>query len=157
MFTPDFSKMFDTNQYAQQYSQNLQKMWDWSNSFSTSQSNVKQGMEVLQQVNSIMTQTLSTCTEKQFKYAQSTMEDCVETMRELSTAKGMEEYVSKQTEISKRYAEKAQNVAQEIASTWQKSQSQCTDIISQQLSQQMEWSKDWNKNSNPSTKPSSSK
>lgn len=137
MFTPDFSKMFDTTQYTQ----NMQKMFDWTNTMSAGQSSVKNSMELMQQVSNILTQTISTCTEKQFKYAQSTMEDCVETMRELSTAKGIEEYVGKQTEISKRCAEKAQSVAQDIASCWQKSQAQCTDIISQQLSQTMEWSK----------------
>lgn len=137
MFTPDFSKMFDPSQYTTAMQQNMQKFFDFSNAMSASKNN----LECMKQVNSIVTDTIATCTEKQFKFAQSTMEDCVETMRELSTAKGMEDYVAKQTEISKRSAEKAQACAQEIANQWQKTQSQCSDIIGQQLSQTMEWSK----------------
>lgn len=137
MFNPDFTKMFDPSQYTQNYAQNMQKFFDWTSTASAS----KQNLEALKQVSSIVTDTIAACTEKQFKYAQSTMEDCIETMRELSTAKGIEDYVSKQTEISKRSAEKAQVCAQEIANQWQKTQAKCSDIIGQQLSQTMEWSK----------------
>lgn len=137
MFTPDFSKMFDPSQFTNQYTQNMQKFFDWSSAMSAS----KQNIECMKQVGTIVTDTIAACTEKQFKYAQSTMEDCVENLRDLSSAKGIEEYVSKQTEISKRSAEKAQSVAQEIASQWQKTQAKCTDILSQQISQSMEWSK----------------
>ncbi len=137
MFTPDFAKMFDPNQYTQ----NLQKFFDLSNTMTSTMSASKQNLECIKQVNNIVTDTIANCTEKQFKYAQSTMEDCIETMRDLSTSKGIEDYMSKQAEIAKRSAEKAQSMAQEIATTWQKSQSKCSDIISQQLSQTMEWSK----------------
>ena len=144
MFNPDFSKMFDPSQftqytqnYAQNYAQNMQKFFDWSSTASASQQNI----ECMKKVSTIMTDTIAACTEKQFKYAQSTMEDCVETMRDLSSAKGIEDYVSKQTEVSRRAAEKAQTVAQDIANQWQQTQAKCSDIISQQLSQSMEWSK----------------
>jgi phasin family protein len=133
MFTPDFTKLFDPNQYTQ----NMQKLFDWTSTASTG----KQSLECMKQVNSIVTDAIASCTEKQFKFAQSTMEDCVESMRELSSAKGIEDYMSKQAEMAKRSAEKAQSIAQEIATTWQASQSKCTDIISQQMSQSMEWSK----------------
>ncbi|RYG61839.1 MAG: phasin family protein [Alphaproteobacteria bacterium] len=133
MFTPDFTKLFDPNQYTQ----NMQKFFDWNGTLSTS----KQSIECMKQVNTIVADTIATCTEKQFKFAQSTMEDCVETMRDLSSSKGIEDYMTKQSEIAKRSAEKAQSIAQEIATCWQKSQSQCTDIIGQQLSQTMDWSK----------------
>jgi phasin family protein len=137
MFNTDFTKMFDPSQYTQSYTQNMQKFFDWTNTMSAGQQN----MNTMKEVGTLLTSTISSCTEKQFKYAQSTMEDCIETMRELSTVKGMEEYMSKQSEISKRAAEKAQSVAQEIASQWQKTQAQCTDIIGQQMAQTMEWSK----------------
>lgn len=133
MFTPEFAKMFDPTQYTN----NMQKFFDFSSTMSAS----KQNLETMKQVGSIMTDTIATCTEKQFKLAQSTMEDCIETMRELSTAKGMEEYMSKQAEMAKRSAEKAQTVAQDIANQWQSTQAKCTDIISQQMAQTMEWSK----------------
>ncbi|TKW61827.1 MAG: phasin family protein [Blastochloris viridis] len=134
MFTNDFSKMFDPSQYTQTMQQNMQKFFDWSSAASTS----KQNLEAMKQVSSIVTDTIANCTEKQFKYAQSTMEDCVEALRELSTAKGIEDYMSKQTEISKRSAEKAQSIAQEISTQWQKTQAKCSDIISQQTSQTLE-------------------
>lgn len=137
MFTTDFSKMFDPSQYTQTMQQNMQKLFDWSSAMSAG----KQNLECMKQVGSIVTDTIATCTEKQFKYAQSTMEDCIETMRDLSTAKGMEDYMSKQTEMSKRNAEKAQSMAQEIATQWQKTQAKCSDLISQQVSQTMEWTK----------------
>lgn len=137
MFTTDFSKMFDPSQYTQTMQQNMQKLFDWSSAMTTG----KQNLECMKQVGSIVTDTIATCTEKQFKYAQSAMEDCIETMRDLSTAKGMEDYMAKQTEMSKRNAEKAQSMAQEIATQWQKTQAKCSDLISQQVSQTMEWTK----------------
>lgn len=152
MFTNDFTKMFDPTQYTQTMQQNMQKMFDWSSAASTS----KQNLECMKQVGTLMTDTIATCTETQFKYAQSTMEDCIETMRELSTAKGMDDYMSKQTEMQKRNAEKAQSVAQEIASQWQKTQAKCSDIISQQMSQTMEWSKSAMTNSSTSKSSSTS-
>lgn len=141
MFTPDFTKMFDPTQYASQYTQNMQKFWDMSSTMTSTMSASKNSLECMKQVSNIVTDTIAACTEKQFKFAQSTMEDCVETLRDLSSAKGMEDYMSKQSEIAKRSAEKAQSVAQDIATQWQKTQSKCSDIISQQLSQSMEWSK----------------
>ena len=137
MFNSDFTKMFDPSQYTQNYTQNMQKWFDWTSTASASKNN----LECMKQVSNILTDTIATCTEKQFKFAQSTMEDCIETMRELSGSKGIEDYVSRQTEMSKRAAEKAQTVAQDIANQWQKTQAKCTDIIGQQLSQSMEWSK----------------
>lgn len=153
MFTSDFSKMFDPSQYTQTMQQNMQKFFDWTNAASAS----KQNLEAMKQVGSIVTDTIATCTEKQFKYAQSTMEDCVEALRELSTAKGIEDYMSKQTEISKRSAEKAQSMAQEISTQWQKTQAKCSDIISQQTSQTLESLKMASTTTSKSSNASSSK
>jgi phasin family protein len=152
MFTSDFSKMFDPSQYTQTMQQNMQKFFDWSSAATSS----KQSLEAMKQVGSIVTDTIATCTEKQFKYAQSTMEDCVEALRELSTAKGIEDYMSKQTELSKRSAEKAQTIAQEISTQWQKTQAKCTDIISQQTSQTLETFKSSATTASKSTTSSSS-
>ena len=144
MFNSDFSKMFDPSQYVQ----NMQKMWDMSQAMTAS----KQGMETMKKVSGIVADTMSTCTEKQFKYAQTAMEDCIESLRELSTAKGMEDYMQKQAEISKRTAEKCQTMAQDIASQWQKSQSQCTDLLSKQMSNTMEWGKQFTQSTSSSSK-----
>ncbi len=140
MFTPDFSKMFDPNQYTQ-YTQNMQKMFDMSQAMNAS----KQQLEVSKKVGSMVADTVSTCTEKQFKYAQTVMEDCIECMRELSSVKGIEEYMQKQAELTKRSAEKCQSTVQDIATQWQKTQTQCTNLISQQMMQTMEWGKNGGK------------
>lgn len=133
MFNSDFSKLFDPATYAQ----NMQKMWDASQAMNAS----KQNMETVKKVGTCVADTVSTCTEKQFKYGQSTIEDCIEAMRDLSTCKSVEEYMQKQAQWSQKAAEKAQTAAQEIASQWQKTQSQCTDLIGKQWSQGMEWGK----------------
>lgn len=141
MFNNDFAKMFDPASYAQNFQANMQKMWDMNSAMSASMAAGKQNMEIMKKVSSTIADTYSTCSEKQFKYAQSAMEDCIEAMRELGSAKGMEEYMQKQTQLSQKYAEKAQSCAQEMAGYWQKAQSQCSDIISKQMMQGMEWSK----------------
>jgi phasin family protein len=131
--TQDFTKMFDPQAYAQ----NMQKWCDLSNAVSAS----KQGTEVMKKVSTMLADTFSTCTEKQFKYAQSAVEDCIEAVRDLSAAKGVEDYMAKQAEFSKKFSEKAQTVAQDIASQWQKTQTQCTSLISQNLAQGADWAK----------------
>lgn len=131
--TQDFTKMFDPQAYAQ----SMQKWCDMSNAVSAS----KQGTEVVKKVSAMMADTFSTCTEKQFKYAQSAVEDCIEAVRELSSAKGVEDYMAKQAEFSKKFSDKAQTVAQDIASQWQKTQTQCTSMISQNIAQGAEWAK----------------
>jgi phasin family protein len=67
------------------------------------------------------------------------MEDCIGMMRDLSTAKGLEDYMQKQAKYSQKCAEKAQSAAQELAQQWQKTQTPCTDLISKQLMQCMDW------------------
>jgi hypothetical protein len=62
-------------------------------------------------------------------------------VRDLSAAKGVEDYMAKQAEFSKKFSEKAQTVAQDIASQWQKTQTQCTSLISQNLAQGADWAK----------------
>lgn len=133
MSTPDFTKMFDPSAYTQ----TMQKWFDYSQALSSS----KQSIETCKKMSGIMADTLSTCTEKQLKYAQSAMEDYIEALRDLSTAKGMDDYMQKQAALSQKTAEKCQSYAQEIASQWQKSQTQCTDLISRQFSQGWDWSK----------------
>ncbi|MBI1308265.1 MAG: hypothetical protein GC129_00205 [Proteobacteria bacterium] len=139
MFSSDFAKMFDPSTYAQNMQQNMQKMFDMSQAWSAG----KQNMDTAKKLGTMWADTMSTCSEKQFKYAQSAMEDCIEAMRELSTCKGIEDYMQKQAGLSQKAAEKAQSTAQELASQWQKTQSQCTDIISKQVMQGMEWGKSY--------------
>lgn len=135
MFNSDFTKMFDPTTYAQ----NMQKLWDSSQALNAG----KQNMEVIKKVGTIVADTVSTCSEKQAKFAQSTMEDCIEAMRELSTCKGVDEYMQKQAQLCQKAAEKSQSIAQDFASQWQKSQTQCADLIGKQVMQGMEWGKNF--------------
>jgi phasin family protein len=136
----EMSKLFDPSQLQQnfqQMAQQWQKMMNMPQLMSHNQS----GMDAMKQVSSLWADTVSKCSETQLQYCQSSMEDCIGAMKELSTAKGLEDYVQKQTKMSQKAAEKAQAAAQELASQWQKTQTQCTDLISQAVMQGMSWSK----------------
>lgn len=138
MFTNDFSKLFDPQQATQLW----QKMFSMPNSsMPNAMQGSQQAMETIKQVSSLWTETMSNCTEKQMQYYKSSMEDCVSAMRDLSSAKGMDEYMKKQAALTQQAAEKAQITAQDLAQQWQKTQTQCTDIMSKQLMQGMEWAK----------------
>ncbi len=131
MYTPDFTKMFD----PQTVSKTMQQFYDFNSALSSS----KKGVDGIKKLNNIWADTYASCCEKQLKMCQTTMEDSIECMRELSTCKGVEEYMSKQAEWSRKFAEKCQTSAQDIAETMQKSQTQCTDIISKLVSTGTEW------------------
>lgn len=135
MFNSDFSKMFDPQQAAQTWQSMLSMNSNLQQAMQSSQSS----MEAMRKIGTLWASTLSTCTEKQMQYCQSSMEDCVSAMRELSTAKGMDEYMQKQAKISQMCTEKAQSAAQDLAQCWQQTQTQCTDMMSQQLMQTMPW------------------
>jgi phasin family protein len=134
-FNADFSKLFDPQAFAK----NMQQFIDFSNAAKSS----KQNYETFKKISGVLADTYSTCAEKQMKMAQEAVEDCVEGMRDLSSAKGMEEFMGRQTEWTKKCAEKAQSNAQELAEVMQKGQSQCNDIISKMMMASMEWSKAW--------------
>ncbi|MFN7163106.1 MAG: phasin family protein [Pseudomonadota bacterium] len=131
----DFSKMFDPNQAAQAW----QNMMTMNNSVQQAMQSSQSSMEAMRKISTLWANTMSTCTEKQMQYCQSSIEDCMSAMRELSTAKGMEEYMQKQAKLSQQSAEKAQSTAQELAQCWQKTSTQCSDVMSQQLMQTMPW------------------
>lgn len=132
MYTPDFTKMFD----PQTMSKTMQQFYDFNGALTSS----KKSMDSFKKLNSIWADTYASCCEKQLKMCQSTVEDSIECMRDLSTSKGIEEYMGKQAEWSRKLAEKCQSSAQEIAETMQKGQTQCTDIISKLVTTGTEWS-----------------
>ncbi|HEX2859591.1 MAG TPA: phasin family protein [Alphaproteobacteria bacterium] len=135
-FNPaDFAKLFD----PQAFTKNVQQFWDFNKAAKGS----TQNLETLKKISGILADTYSTCTEKQMKMAQNAMEECVENVRELSTAKGMEEFMSRQAEWTRKCAETAQSNAQELAEVVQKGQSQCSDIISKMVLANVEWSKNF--------------
>ncbi len=145
MFNTDMTKMFD----PQAITKNMQQMMD----FSSFASNSKHTAETMKTLSSILADTWSTCTDKQTKMAQHTMEECVECMRDLSSAKSIEDYMAKQATWMKKSAEASQSNAQELANTLQKGQTQCTDIIGKMVSANMDWAKNVGQAvSNPSSK-----
>lgn len=132
----DYSKYFNPQAMTQAFTQGMSQWMDMNQTMAASQ---KQ-MECWKQMGSTWSNCLSTCAEKQMKTAQSFMEQNIECMRELSTAKGVDELMTKQAEWSKKCTEQCQSTAQEMAETMQKTQSECTDIISKMISSTMEWS-----------------
>lgn len=132
---PDMSKLFD----PQAMTNAMQSMWNVQSASAYS----KQQMDAMKKLSTLMTDTLSTCSEKQLKYVQSSMEDCVEAMRELATAKGIEEYMQKSAQLTQKNAEKCQSMAQDLSSQWQKSQTQCSELITKTMQQSMEAAKAW--------------
>jgi phasin family protein len=129
----DFTKMFDpqnlTQNMAQTFTQTMSKMMDFTQAAQSSQSQ----MESYKKLSSIWADTYNQCTQQQAQMMQGAMEDTIEAMRDLSTCKGMEDMVSKQAEWSRKTAEKCQSNAQDLASTLQKGQTQCQDVISQMM------------------------
>ena len=126
MFSPDLTKMFD----PQNFTKNMQQFFDMNSAVAYGQKN----MESLKKLNSIWADTYANCCEKQLKLCQSAMEDSIECMRDLSTAKGVEDYMGKQAEWSRKLADKCQSGIQDITNMMQKSQTQSTDIISTMVS-----------------------
>lgn len=127
----DFAKYFDPNSYTQSFT----KLFDVNSAVTAS----KEQAEAYKQLSTIWANTYSTCAQKQLQMTQAAVEDCIEAMRELSTSKGVDELVSKQTEWSRKASEKAQTNAQELAQCIQKGQTQSTDIISKLMQQNAEW------------------
>lgn len=148
MFNSDFSKMFDPQQATQAW----QNMMNMSSTMQQAMQSSQTNMEAMRKISTLWANTMSTCTEKQMQYCQSSIEDCVTAMRELSSAKGMEEYMQKQAKISQQCAEKAQSTAQELAQCWQQTSSQCTDVMSQQLMQTMPWAQGTSSSTSRSSK-----
>jgi phasin family protein len=132
---PDMTKLFD----PQAMTNAMQSMWNVQSASAYS----KQQVDAMKKLSTLMTDTFSTCSEKQLKYVQSSMEDCIEAMRELATAKGIEEYMQKSAQLSQKNAEKCQSMAQDLSSQWQKSQTQCSELITKSMQQGMEAAKAW--------------
>lgn len=122
---PDMQKMFDPAQ-ASQMMQSMQKMWDMNA--------VEQQAETYKKLASIWGETFSTCYEQQMKMAQDAMQNSVECMKELSSAKGMEDMMAKQAEWTKKCGETCQSSAQTIAKTMQKGYQQASETITKAVS-----------------------
>ena len=130
MFT-DVSKMFDPTAATQM----MQKFWDVNQFSSTTQKNT----EAYQKLTSCTAETVSSCYQKLAQMCQSNLQNSIEYMRELSTAKSLEDITSKQAEWTKKCAQTCQSNAQDLAETMQKGQSQCTDIITRMMADSAEF------------------
>lgn len=123
MFT-DMQKMFDPSQAAgmmQTMQATMQKMWD--------SSAVEQQAEATKKLASIWGETFAACYQQQATMAQQAVQSSVECMKELSTAKGMEDMMAKQAAWSKKCTETCQASTQAMASTVQKGIQQASETM----------------------------
>ena len=121
MFT-DMSKLFNTEDMMK----TMQKSWDVQ-SFTKNQ---QQSMDALQQATTVMTETMTNCMEKCMSMSQTAMQESIDAAKELSSAKDIEEYMSKQTTLSQKASTAAQKRAQELAKLMQDSQKKCVSVLS---------------------------
>ena len=124
---PDYSKMFD----PQTISQNWQKAMDMGQAMQSS----KASFDTWQNMSGMWAKTFTSCYEQNMKMCQGAMDDSIECLRDMSSAKGVDELMQKQAEWTKKATEKCQSNAQTLAQTMQACQNQCTDMITSMMAQ----------------------
>lgn len=100
--TPDYSKMFDPSETMKNF--NMDK---WINA-------QRRSVEACQTATTTMTKAMNGVMSRQMEIYQSAMEDGAEMMRSLSTAKGMEDYMSRQNSWMQKCTDKAMRSSQEV-------------------------------------------
>ncbi|MFZ2587001.1 MAG: phasin family protein [Alphaproteobacteria bacterium] len=121
----DMQKMFDPAQ-ASQMMQTWQNMWNAGA--------VEQQAETTKKLASIWGETFASLYQQQATMAQQAMQTSVECMKDMSSAKGMEDMMAKQASWSKKCTETCQSSAQTMASTLQKGYQQATETITKAAS-----------------------
>lgn len=147
MFT-NMQQMFDPSAATKM----LQQFSDMSQFSSSSQ---KQA-ENMQKFYSVWTEACTSCGKQSTEMFQSAVADTIAFMREIGTAKTPEEAVKCQATFTKKCTETCQTNAQQLASTMQKAQTQCTDLITKWVSENIEATKSATKSMTNSTSSSSS-
>lgn len=125
MFT-DMTKMFD----PQAASQMMQSFWN--------QQQWSQNADTYKQLSSLWTQTFTTCYQQQMEMAREAMETSTACFKDLSSAQGMEELMSKQASWTKKATETAQSNAEKLSQTLQKSQIKATELMGKVVASNME-------------------
>ena len=128
-----FQQMFDPSAAS--------KMMQQFSDLSQFSSNGQKQTETIQKICSVWSEALSNCSKQQAEMFQSAVSDSIACMREIGTAKSPEEAVQTQASWTKKWTETCQTNAQQLASTVQKAQSQCTDLISKMVSENIEATK----------------
>lgn len=126
----DLVKMFDPISY----SGSLSRYIDINQSITLG----KSGIETWKKFSNIWFDTLTACADRQMKMYHSAIEDTIDCVKDMSTARGIEDLMGKQAEWGRKSAEKCQTVVSEIASTLQKGQSQCADITTKMVASTIE-------------------
>lgn len=98
----------------------------------------KKTMESFTQASTVMADTWNAFFERQMQMMQTNMEENIETMRDLSTANGIEDMMAKQSTVAKQTTDKVQSNAQELSQIMQKGQQKAMDIVSKQMTQTMQ-------------------
>lgn len=103
--------------------------------------NSQKQSETVQKICSVWSEAFTNYSKQQAEMFQSAVSDSIACMREIGTAKSPEEAVQTQASWTKKWTETCQSNAQQLASTVQKAQTQCTDLISKLVSENIEATK----------------
>lgn len=122
---PNIQDMFNPAN-ANQMMQSMQKMW--------STDSAEQQAETIKKLTGIWSETFTSCYEQNMKMAQDAMQTSVECMKDMSSAKGMEDMMAKQAEWTKKCSETCQSSAQNLAKTVQKGSQQAIETITKAMS-----------------------
>jgi phasin family protein len=134
----DMQKMFDPTACTQM----MQKFWDMNQMSNAT----KKNSETCQKITNCTTETISSCCQQIAQMCQANLQSSIEYMRELSTAKSLDEVASCQAEWTKKCAQTCQSNAQELAETMQKCQTQCTDLITKMVSENTQYAQNATQN-----------
>lgn len=88
--------------------------------------------EVMQKVSKLMADSMSVLANKQLQFAQSSMADGVEMVRDLSAASGVEDFMTKQNTMLRRMSEKVQKNVQEVSEEVSKTQTAAFTLLAEQ-------------------------
>lgn len=116
----DMQKMFDIESFN--------KMFNMDDMTKTQ----KETSAAVQKASSVLADGMNKAFTKQMQTMQSSMQEGVEAMRELSDAKGVEDMMSKQSELARKSFETMTKAQSEVLSTMQKSWMEASDIMSKQ-------------------------
>lgn len=95
----------------------------------------KQQTETMRQVTGVMTETFTQCFERGMAMLQSSMEQNIQAARDISSAQGIEDMVSKQSQCFQTNVKSAQEQSQELAQMVQEGSQKAFNMVSEQANE----------------------
>lgn len=95
----------------------------------------KQQTETMRQVTGVMTETFTQCFERGMEMLQSSMEQNIQAARDISSAQGIEDMVSKQSQCFQTNVKSTQEQSQELAQMVQEGTQKAFSMISEQANE----------------------